>query len=366
MVKNKDLISSLVSLLCGLFLLMFFLSMHFSSHPVSFIDFKVYVQSYEDYQSGKNIYARFLNTFPKEDPTGKYFAYLPPFVFIGGLLSLIEFPYNLFLFQCFSFLCFYASIFLLFRFFTRFKNIFHQFLFSSFLLFSFPFQYTFALGQINAYLLLLLTLFLVAVKKEKFFAAPLFLFPVAALKFFPSLLFLSLLKNKKSAFSLALFLSACFAAVLLFCFPSESGVFFREVMPRRFSLVGNAANQSLLLFLSKAGISSFYAYVVIFPALVFSFARFNSTLSFCFFILPFSFLFTPLSWIHHYIFLYPSHFYYMNKDGKVKFFAALSLFFVFIPPLKSSVFLLSFPPFYGLLLLLATAFLENEAKKAQQ
>lgn len=361
MAKNKNEFLSLVSLLCGLFLLVFFLFMQFSSAKFSFPDFKTYVQSYGDFHSGKNIYQRFLSTFPEKDPRGKYFAYLPPFIGIGYLLNLVALPVNFCLFQWLSLLCFYISCFLLFRYFTLSKNVFFQFAFSSFLLFAFPSNYTFAMGQINFFLLFFITLFLVALKRHKPFLASAFLLPVSMAKFFPSLLFLSLLKVRRSAFFFSMGLVGGFIALSFFFLPHETAVFFQQVAPRRFHLIDYVANQSLSLFLTKADIPSFWVLPFLLTVLAVAFLRLRSALHFSFFLLPFSFLFTPLSWIHHYVLVYPCYFYLLNKKRSIRLCACFSFFLVSFLPLKLSYNpFFSFSPLYGLILLVMLIFFSSE------
>lgn len=356
--SKKEMLAYVACVFAGLLLLVFFLFLNFSKPPVSFLDFQVYLQSYEDFHAGRNMYARFLSTFPQKDPTGKYFAYLPPFVFIGGLFSRVSPPYNLFLFQGLSLLCFYASMFLLFRFFTHARHVPEQFLFSSMLLYAFPFQYTFALGQINAFLLFFVTLFFVALKQNKMKLASFALVPAAAAKFFPFLLCLSVLKLSKSAFIVFVFLCLCFGVVSLFMFPVATRVFFGEMVARRFIPVDNAANPSLSLFLRKCHLPAFSAYPVLAAALAFAWRKLDA-LSLAFFLLPFSFLFAPLSWIHHYVLLFPSYFYLLGQTTAKKSVVYLSLLLVMIPPLKSAFFPLSFFPLYGLLILIACVFLKG-------
>lgn len=358
--KQKERPFSALYFLFGAFLLWFFLFVHLSSPGVSFPDFQVYIQSYQDFHAHKNIYGRFLSTFPEKDPTGKHFAYLPPFVCIGFILSRMSFPLNFFVFQTLSLLCFYASFFLLFRHFTGVKNSGVPFFAASLLLWGFPMTYTFALGQVNAFLLFCVTVFLVALKKQKPYLAACALLPAALLKFFPALLYAVFIKTKKNALVFSLGLMAGFFLLSFLLFPDATNIFFARLIPARFFLVENAANQSLAVFLKKAGIPYSVVLLFLMMMLLFAVVKFAFEIPLAFFLLAFSFLLIPLSWVHHYVLLYPAALYLIGKNGKTSAFGIVSLILISLPPVKN-FFLLTYLPLYGLLLLTGALFREQFA-----
>lgn len=336
----------------GLFLLSLFLVIRLQNHPSSFVDIHVYLKSYEDFKEGRNVYEAYLSTFPHVDRWGKYFTYLPPFIVIGFFISLFPAPCHFFFFQGLSLLCFYISFFLIFRYFTGNRNLPLQFFVVSCLLFVFPFQHTFAVGQVNAFLLLFISLFLVCVKNGKPYAAAFFLLPAALAKVFPAVMSLSLLKLSRRSFIFFVVICLCSVAASYAVFPSDTEVFFKDVVPRRFVLVQSGANQSLALFLSRMNFPSYALMPFLLLVLPLSYLRFSSAVEISFFLLVFSFLFTPLSWIHHFILLYPAYARFAGKTKVARALAFLSFFLVsFPPPMRTSVFVCTFMPLYGLILL---------------
>ncbi|MBN1263701.1 MAG: DUF2029 domain-containing protein [Candidatus Pacebacteria bacterium] len=296
--------------------LFIFLSLTFSFFTVAKILAVFHLNDFESYYSA--VQQLFLKQNPYQLPLpGFPFIYPPPALFFLFPFGLLSYPLAEKLWTLFSLFCLIVSLRLLLR------GLFPKATITSFLvvfgltMISFPTRFSLGMGQVNFFILFLISLSFRFYRHQRFSLAGFFLAIAAVIKITPLLCLLFFLR-KKTYPLVKTFLLSCFLFLLLAFLIFGSGLtkqYFLKVLPR-LPAIGNQAyyNQALSGFLARLQVNDRLAcwinYLILFLLLTISFFKtparqqpFFSELGQFSFFLTVSLIAGGLTWQHHLVFL---------------------------------------------------------------
>ncbi|HYM65577.1 MAG TPA: glycosyltransferase family 87 protein [Candidatus Sulfotelmatobacter sp.] len=213
-------------------------------------DFSNFYQGPLVYSRGLNPYIFNINLFT---PT----TYPPVIFWLFSILNFLSYTTASKIWTILSISSLILSLILIFKFYTKKLFSSENLFLSSLVFFAFPIKFTLGMGQINIFILLLLTLFLYFLEKSKF-KSSLFLGISLLLKLFPLFIIVYLILKRQLKI-LVITLMVVLIGVLITFFlikPEINLYFFQKVLPTLVdSWKGDYYNQSLSGLIVRANIN---------------------------------------------------------------------------------------------------------------
>jgi hypothetical protein len=215
------------------------------------LDFSVYHSASVYFLHGQNPYTPL--------PNNMHFVYPPPAVLLLSWVGVLPLGVAENVWTVLSFLSLLFSIYLLIKSQIGLVQPFTFLLIFSFSILAFPTRFTLGLGQVNMFVLLLLSLCMYCSTQKRDYWSGFFLSLAALIKIFPAILLLLLVKEKNGK-AMGAFAITCGTLVAAsFLLLGKEGFFgyFTDILPH-LPTVGNDSyyNQSLTGFLARAGVSN--------------------------------------------------------------------------------------------------------------
>jgi len=239
-------------------------------------DFSVYYQGVQNFLSRQNPY---MNSQPE-----KYIYPPSSLVFLAPIGWL---PYRLAedVWTLISFVSVMIAIIVLFKSLNKKKSLIIFLMVFGFFMLSFPAKFTLGMGQINMFILLLISLSFYFFRRKRSYLSGIFLAIALAIKLTPIVLLLFYIRKKqwKIVISCLVFSFAFNLSGMLFLGTSATGDYWNNVFPY-IPTIGNAAyyNQALTGWLARSlipdSISKVINYLVFGSLLLISFVKTNTTL----------------------------------------------------------------------------------------
>ncbi len=229
MIKQKKRFKFSFVITCLIFLVSLFLllkALFLGLYP----DFSVYYYGSKYFISGKNAYEMGKNLYSG-------YSYPPVVLLLFVPFTMLPFASAEFLWTLLNFVFLFVSLFMLAKIFSISWHSKMSLLLMSLVFISFPTKFTFGMGQINIFILLLMVLSLWFLKQKKEMLSGVFLGVSLMIKFFPILLPFYFLVKKQTTIIVGLIFSIIAAVLFMLVFvPLRTNIYFiNKVVPGFFS-----------------------------------------------------------------------------------------------------------------------------------